>query len=102
MLRARAIAEVVRMGASEAVLGMDYAREEMAELLEDHLGLERFHIYQPNVRIIEQTETQMMASQAQEESAMVNSTDITSPTPEDPNAPSPEAQPAGPPVDGMV
>lgn len=76
--------------------------KKMAELLEDHLGLERFHIYQPNVRIIEQTETQMMASQAQEESAMVNSTDITSPTPEDPNAQSPEAQPAGPPVNGMV
>ena len=56
----------------------------------------------PYFRIIEQTETQMMASQAQEESAMVNSTDITSPTPEDPNAQSPEAQPAGPPVNGMV
>ena len=32
MLRARAIAEVVRMGASEAVLGMDYAREEMQDV----------------------------------------------------------------------
>jgi len=32
MLRARAIAEVVRMGASEAVLGMEYAREEMQDV----------------------------------------------------------------------
>lgn len=32
MLRARAIAEVVRMGASEAVLGMDYSREEMEDV----------------------------------------------------------------------
>lgn len=32
MLRARAIAEVVRMGASEAVLGMEYAKEEMQDV----------------------------------------------------------------------
>ena len=32
MLRARAIAEVVRMGASEAVLGMEYAREEAQDM----------------------------------------------------------------------
>lgn len=35
MLRARAIAEVVRMGASEAVLGMDYAKEEMEDVESD-------------------------------------------------------------------
>ena len=32
MLRARAIAEVVRMGASECVLGMDYSAEEMRDV----------------------------------------------------------------------
>lgn len=32
MLRARAISEVVRMGAPEAVLGMEYSREEMGDL----------------------------------------------------------------------
>lgn len=32
MLRARAISEVVRMGASECVLGMDYSREEMQDV----------------------------------------------------------------------
>ena len=32
MLRARAIAEVVRMGASEAVLGMEYAAEEQRDI----------------------------------------------------------------------
>ena len=31
MLRARAIAEVVRMGAPEAVMGMEYAREEVEQ-----------------------------------------------------------------------
>lgn len=35
MLRARAVSEVVRMGASEAVLGMDYSAEEMRDV-EDH------------------------------------------------------------------
>ena len=32
MLRSRAISEVVRMGASECVLGMDYSAEEMADV----------------------------------------------------------------------
>lgn len=32
MLRARAISEVVRMGASEALLGMEYSREEMQDV----------------------------------------------------------------------
>lgn len=32
MLRARAVAEVVRMGASESVLGMDYSSEEMQDV----------------------------------------------------------------------
>jgi hypothetical protein len=35
MLRARAIAEVVRMGASEAVLGMEYAAEEQRDIEDD-------------------------------------------------------------------
>jgi hypothetical protein len=35
MLRARAIAEVVRMGASEAVLGMEYAAEEQRDIQDD-------------------------------------------------------------------
>lgn len=35
MLRARAISEVVRMGASEAVLGMDYSREEMQDVAQE-------------------------------------------------------------------
>lgn len=76
--------------------------KKIAEVLEDQLGLTKFHIYQPNVRIIEQTETQMMANQAMEESAMVASTDITSPTMETPDAESPEGEPSGPPVNGMV
>ena len=52
----------------------------IAELMEDQLGLQRFHIYQPNVRVMEQTETQTIMNQAQEEVAMVGSTDITTPT----------------------
>lgn len=43
----------------------------MAQLLEENLGLEKYHLYRPNVRVEEQLETQQLMHQAQEE-LMVN------------------------------
>jgi hypothetical protein len=38
----------------------------MAELIEENLGLSRYNVYQPNIRIVENMETQEMMREAQE------------------------------------
>jgi hypothetical protein len=75
--------------------------KKIAELMEDQLGLQRFHIFTPNIRIMEQTETQNIMNQSQEEVAMVGSTDITTPT-EVPDDEEDGGDPSAPPDSGMV
>lgn len=49
----------------------------MAKLVEDTLGLTRFQLFQPNIAIFEQQETQRLVSQAQEDLQMEASVDPT-------------------------
>lgn len=58
--------------------------KKIAQLLEENLGLTRFNIYRPNVRVIEQAETQNLATQSEEEN-MVNAITPTQ-TPEEATA----------------
>ena len=43
--------------------------KKLAELLQEHLGLEQFDLVQPNIRVAEQQETQALLSQAQQNTA---------------------------------
>lgn len=43
--------------------------QKIAELLQEHLGLEQYELVQPNIRIAEQMQTQSIALQAQQQNA---------------------------------
>lgn len=53
--------------------------KKIAELIEDNLGLTRFQIFSPNIRVLEQAETQLAINQAQEEIAVTSTADVTTP-----------------------
>jgi hypothetical protein len=54
---------------SDPAVHMHVSGLKIAELMQEHLGLEAFELVQANIRVAEQQETQKLMSQAQEEGA---------------------------------
>ena len=52
------------------ILAPDTSRKQLGKLIEDSLGIERYKIFQPNVAVFEQQETQNLANRAAEESEL--------------------------------
>lgn len=74
----------------DPAITMHLSSKKLAKLIEDNLGLDKFGVYSPFVRLEEQAEAAMLQQQAQEEVAVNSMTPTDQPTDELPSSTPPE------------